>query len=369
MRIGIDASRAVAQFPTGTENYSRQLISRLLALKGEDTTQFVLYFNAPPTPHLLGTRDGYQARVIPFPRLWTHLRLSWEIALHPPDILFVPAHVLPIIHPLRSVVTIHDLGYLHHPHAYHPTQRPYLTISTLYNARVARHIIADSESTRGDVMRRIGVSPTKITVVYPGVDEEFQSVTNQDAISQVKAKYGIEGEYLLYVGTLHPRKNLERLLEAYIKLRRENNLGLQMVLAGKVGWLPPSLGRWLGEKGVVVTGFIPRKELPALMSGAVVLIMPSLFEGFGFPALEAMACGTPVIASRVGSLPEVVGEAGVLVDPLMVENIAQGIARVVRDENLRAYMREKGLARARTFTWERAARLVLSILLKVGKEA
>ncbi len=368
MLIGIDASRSVAQKPTGTENYSLNLIHHLLALPSDH--HYRLYFNRPPTYNPQPTTCNL--RVMPFPRLWTHLRLSWEMARRPPDLLFVPAHVLPIVHPRRSVVTIHDLGYLYYPQAHRLLDRLYLDLSTRYNARAAAHLIADSAATQRDLTERYGTDPGKITVVYPGYDNAvFQPVRDKEAIEAIKARYGIAGDYILYVGTLQPRKNLIRLTEAFSNLQYPIS-NIQLVIAGKKGWLYQEIFQRVEELGlektVVFTGYVPEGDLPALLSGALVFAFPSLYEGFGLPVLEAMACETPVVCSNASSLPEVAGDAALLVDPLDVEGLAAAMRRVLGDEELRAELIERGFEQAKKFSWERCARETLAVLESVCHE-
>ncbi len=375
MLIGIDASRSVAQERTGTENYSLNLIRHLLALQSDH--RYRLYFNRSPSfPPNFGGEERRTAtlrpcdlRIMPFPRLWTHLRLSWEMARCPPDLLFVPAHVLPIVHPHRSVVTVHDLGYLYYPQAHRLLDRLYLDLSTRYNARVSTHLIADSLATKRDLIERYGTEPDKITVVYPGYDETtFQPVRDEEAIRVVKAEYGIAGDYVLFVGTLQPRKNLTRLIEAFADLRFAI-CDLRLVIAGKKGWLYEQIFQQVEQLGlrgrVVFTGYVPEGDLPALLSGASLFVFPSLYEGFGLPVLEAMACGTPVVCSNVSSLPEVAGDAALLVDPLDVEGLAVAMGRVLGDEELRAELIERGFEQARKFSWERCARAILKVLERV----
>ncbi|MDY7040506.1 MAG: glycosyltransferase, partial [Chloroflexota bacterium] len=195
MLIGIDASRAIRARRTGTENYALHLIRGLLALgRGH---RYRLYFNRPPSPELFTPGPHWQARTIPCPRLWTHVRLSWEMARRAPEVLFVPAHVLPIIHPRRSVVTVHDLGYRHYPAAHPPLDRLYLDLSTRYHVHAATHILADSQATRDDLLREYGADSTSITVVYPGMDESLRRVDDLAAVAATRAKYGISGEYVL----------------------------------------------------------------------------------------------------------------------------------------------------------------------------
>ena len=214
MLIGIDASRTTAVRRTGTENYSLHLIRELLALgKGHN---FRLYFNQAPPSDLFF--DNAEQRIIPFPRLWTHLRLSWEMLTHAPDLLFVPSHVLPLAHPQRSIVTVHDLGYLYYPEAHTLSQNLYLRWSTRHNARGSAHILADSKATRQDLIRHYQVPREKITVVYPGRDDSLAPVSDPATLAAVRARFGLTSPYLLYVGTLHPRKNLVRLVQAFAAL-------------------------------------------------------------------------------------------------------------------------------------------------------
>jgi glycosyltransferase involved in cell wall biosynthesis len=366
MLIGIDASRAATQERTGTENYSLQLIRHLLAL--ESGHRYRLYFNRPPTVELFPMRADLELRVMPFPRLWTHLRLSWEMARQPPDVLFVPAHVLPLVHPRSSVVTVHDLGYRHYPEAHPLLDRLYLDLSTRYNARAARRVIAVSQATQDDLVQHYGIEPDKITVVYSGWDERMRPVEDEATIEGVKARYHVRGEYVLYVGTLQPRKNLGRLLEAFGLLRKRAQRGEApgLVIAGRKGWLYDQITQQVERLGleseVVFPGYVPQDDLPALLSGARLFVFPSLYEGFGLPVLEAMACGTPVLCSNVSSLPEVAGDAALLVDPLDVKGMAKAMNRLLQDEGLRTELVERGYRQVRQFSWERCARETLAVL-------
>lgn len=365
MRIGIDASRVATTERTGTEGYSYHLTRHLLSIDRQN--EYTLYLRSPLPPALSPSLALARLRVMPFPRLWTHLRLSWEMALHPPDVLFVPAHVLPLVHPKGSVVTVHDLGYLYEPQAHRPVDRWYLNWSTGYNARAATLVIADSQATKQDLVKAYRIPPEKIRVVYLGVDQNLGPVKNPAEIDVVKRQYGIQGDYFLSVGTLQPRKNLARLVEAFVSLPVKNDVNL--VLAGKPGWLSGGVMGKLPaskESRVILTGYVPEEDLPALYSGAVALVFPSLYEGFGLPALEAMACGLPVIAANSSSLPEVVGEAGLLVDPLDVRAWARAMAQVLADPALRVALRQRGLRRARMFSWERCARETLEVLEEAG---
>ncbi len=357
MLIGIDASRAVTNTPTGTETYSRYLINALIEL-GHAEHRFRLYFRVPPSPELF---QDAEIRVIPFPRLWTHIRLSLEMALHSPELLFVPAHVLPVIRPRLSLVTVHDLGYLHFPETHPPGQLAYLKLSTLWNARVATHVLADSAATRSDLISFYGTPPEKITIAYPGLADTETSV-HVYTPKEIKARYGIEREYFLYLGTLHPRKNLSRLIAAFASLPQN----VMLVLAGKEGWHHTELLiqiRRLGlEERVLFTGYVDKEEKTALLRGALALVFPSLYEGFGFPVLEAQACGCPVITSTTSSLPEVAGDAALLVDPTSTDAIASAMLRIMNDPALRQTLIEKGLENVQRFSWKQCARTVMNVI-------
>jgi glycosyltransferase involved in cell wall biosynthesis len=379
MLIGIDASRATAAQRTGTEIYSLHLIHELLALgKGN---RFRLYFNQPPAPGLFP--GAAEMRVMPFARLWTHARLSREMRTAPPDVLFVPSHVLPLIHPERCVVTIHDLGFHYYPEAHTLFQNLYLRWSTRYNARTATRVIADSIATRNDLLRYYRIPEERIEVVYPGRDETLGPVRDPEALQAVRARYGLREPYLLYVGTLHPRKNLVRLVQAFAVLtnattagpedgrRAEPKAEPQLVLAGQKGWLYEEIFDQVRKLDlvdrVVFTGYMPDVDLPALLSGAEAFVFPSLYEGFGLPVLEAMACGTPVICSNVSSLPEVAGEAALQVDPLDVEALAEAMHRGISDAGLRATLVERGYEQVLRFSWRRCASQVLRVLEDAGR--
>ncbi len=377
MLIGIDASRALRARRTGTENYSLQLIRHLL--RQNSGHAFRLYCHQPPPPDLFA-RSGTahmaapELRVIPWPRLWTHARLSVEMLAAPPDVLFVPSHVLPVAHPRRSVVTIHDLGYHWFPEAHAPANRRQLDLSTRFNAATAAHILANSQATRNDLCRVYGTDPDKVTVVHLGRDEDLQPVRDPQRLRDVRTKLGIDRDgrarpYLLYVGTLQPRKNLVRLIDAFATVL-DLVPDLVLVLAGQRGWLAEPIYQRVEALGlagrVLFPGFVADDDLPALLSGALAFVFPSLYEGFGIPVLEAQACGTPVLASNTSSLPEVAGDGALLVDPLDTASIADGLRRLLTEPELRGRLREAGYANVTRFSWDRCAVETLAVLERVG---
>jgi glycosyltransferase involved in cell wall biosynthesis len=345
MVIGVDASRAATGQRTGTEAYAYHLIQALIPLAQTRGHQLRLYFNEPPIPDLF-PQQGTQTVLIPFPRLWTHLRLAWELRHRPPDVFFTPAHVIPFTFHGRGVATIHDLGYLHFPQAHTPAQLAHLRLATIHNAERGRRVIADSQATKADLIRFHQIDPAKIEVVYQ--------------------KYAIRPPYFLYLGTLQPRKNIERLVQAYAAYAETlpAHERPQLILAGKAGWLSEPILAQIAtyDLPITVTGFVPEEDKPALLSGAIALLFPSLYEGFGFPVLEAQACGTAVLCSNSSSLPEVAGEAALLVDPQNVEALAAAIQRLAEDATLRQELVTKGFANIRRFTWEETAAHVLTVL-------
>ena len=359
--IGIDASRAYLAIRTGTEHYSRQVIDHLLRL--DSRHRITLYFNSASPPAEFA--DRAECRCLPSPRLWTHGRLSLEMLTNPPDLLFVPAHVLPLIHPERTAVTIHDTGYLYVPGAYSWTDWWYLRLSTLWNLRRSRVAIVDSHATAGDLAKLAGRSGSKTRTVHLGVDSRFSPAARSES-EHVRSRLGLPERYLLYVGTIQMRKNLLNLLSAYKLALAEVPTLPALVLAGVDGYRASEI-RLLAQRleldaNVKFTGYAPDALMPGLIAGAVGLVLVSWYEGFGLPALEAMACGTPVIASNTTSLPEVVGDAGLLVPPHDREAIGRSMVRLASDSTLREDLADKGLRRAGRFTWRRCAEETLAAL-------
>jgi glycosyltransferase involved in cell wall biosynthesis len=363
--IGIDASRAILTQRTGTEHYSASLLRALSELPDAQRRSVVLYANVASEGEAV-ERLGFDlppswiARAIPFPRLWTHARLSWEMLTRAPGALFVPSHVVPLWHPRRTVVTVHDLGYIYYPQAHTRFSRLYLHLSTRFSAHAARRVIAISDATRRDLVKHYKVPPRKIEVIYHGRDPIFMRVTDEQKLRETVARYGVEQPYCIHVGTLQPRKNLGLLIEAWERLRTVMERPPQLLLAGKRGWLYDSLRRDVQTKGlsnlIKFADYVEREDLPALYSGAMALTFPSLYEGFGLPPLEAMSCGTPVLASTASSVPEVVGHAALLLDPHDAAAWADAVRLLSSNEALRESLSAKGLARAAHFTWERCAR-------------
>ena len=368
LHIAIDASRSAAPRPTGTEYYSLRLIQALCATN-ESRAQphrISIYLRDKPPAGLFADSANARQVVIPLHRLWTHLRFAAALWQSRPDITFVPAHTLPALFPGRAIATVHDLGFKHFPAAHPPSQRAYLEATTRYSQARAAIVLADSEATAADLRRYYGTYQDKIRVVYPGVDGDRLRATNTD-VAAARAKYGLPERYFLFVGTLQPRKNIKRLVQAFARWQAaQNDDETALVLAGGKGWLFED--KWLeGARNVRLTGYIDEADKAGLLRGAIALVFPSLYEGFGFPALEAMHAGTPVIASKTSSLGEIVTDAGLLVDPLRVTDIAAAMSRCSADEMLREELIQRGRQRAQRFTWEAAAEEVMQAFADLAR--
>lgn len=287
---------------------------------------------------------------------WT---LSVEIARLRLDLLHSPDFIPPAFGYGRSVITVHDLNFLYYPRFLNAESRRYYNEQIEWAVERADHVLADSYATRDDLVSLLGVAPDKVTVVHLAADPSFRPLS-QAVASQIAARYRLELGFLLFVGTLEPRKNIPGLLLAYRMLLDRRVTDRPLVLVGGKGWLYDEiLDRTAAldlSDHVRFLHNVPDADLPGLYSAASLLMMPSFHEGFGLPALEAMSCGTPVVVANRASLPEVVGEAGLLVDPDDPEDIAEALKRVLTQESERERMRRAGLERAEAFSWERVAR-------------
>ena len=356
MRIGIDISRLATTQRTGTERYTWEVLAGMAATPGDD--EYWLYCRTLPAeiPPFAGVM---QVRVMPFARLWTHIRLAWALWRQPPDVLFVPSHVLPwnvrLVRGMRVVTTVHDLGFLHFPQSHTRFQNIYLRLTTRWAAWAADRVIAISQATADDLVRYTGVDRRRVVVIPHGVAPVFTPLAK---------KTMPWARYMVYVGTLQPRKNLARLIEAFA--RAQTHPATQLVIAGRAGWLSEPLADIARAHGVAervhLIGFVPDAELPALLAGARAFVFPSLYEGFGMPVLEAMASGAAVLTSTTSALPEVAGEAACLVDPNDVDAIAAGIRRLDGDDAYHGQLVAKGYIQAQRFSWTTCAATTLAVL-------
>ncbi len=360
MHIGIDAHAIGAQ-QGGNETYIRNLITALAEL--DQTHQYTLYFSAAAAAEAWRNRyANFAVRLLPppTPLVRVPLALALELRRRPVDVLHVQ-YTAPPFCPAPVVTTIHDLAFEHLPETFTRRGKAQLRLTVRRTARQAAHILTVSEFSRQDILKTYGIPPDKVTVTHNGCEAQFTSrPTSARETETIKQKFGITRDYLLAVGSLQPRKNLVRLLRAYAQLREQQpGFQLQLVIVGRQLWLYEEILREIRQQSfaadVIVTGYADDDDLPALYRSAVALVYPSLFEGFGLPPLEAMACGTPVITSDSSSLPEVVGEAALLVNPYEESDVAQAMWRITNDAALRAQLRQAGLQQAQRFTWAAAA--------------
>jgi glycosyltransferase involved in cell wall biosynthesis len=321
------------------------------------------------------TDGDIRLQVSKLPTVRPAVRVFWEQFIQPVvlasqkvDLLHALAFVVPLLSPCPTVVTIYDLSFIHFPDAFRPWNRLYLSFFTAWSARRARRVIAISESTRRDVVSRFGLPAERVDVVHCGVDGLFRPLPAAE-IESFRQRRGLPGEFIFFIGTLEPRKNLETLVRAYARLlarcRDSGGDAPKLVIGGAKGWYYERVFAAVEELGlvrhVIFPGYVAQEELPWWYGAATLFVYPSYHEGFGLPVLEAMRCGLPVITSNVSSLPEVAGDAGLLVGPMDVEELAEAMYRLLQDAALREELSQLGLERAAHFSWERTARETVSV--------
>ena len=372
MRIGIDYTAAVHQ-RAGIGRYARGLVRALAQLDREN--EYLLLVAGRPKEE--GTfPPNFRLRYLPLSPhwatiLWQRLRvpLPADLFTGPLDLFHSPDYALPPLRRGKRVLTIHDLSFLRYPEGADPRLRWYLTQAVPRSIGQADLVLADSQNTKSDLIELLGVEVGRVEVLYPGVEERFHPL-DEGSLAPVRARYSLDFPFILTVGTLEPRKNHVGLLQAYSLLK--GRYPHRLVIAGGKGWLYEGIfqevERLSLEERVFFLGYVPEEDLPALYNLADLFVFPSLYEGFGLPPLEAMACGTPVVVSDLSSLPEVVGDGALLVPPQEVEALAEAMEKALSDPSLREELRSKGLERARRFTWSEAAKRLLAIYKRVGGE-
>jgi len=417
MIIGIDASRANRGHKSGTEWYSYYLIKELAKI--DSTNQYILYSDQPLKNGLLdlgcddancnrqdfdidkagyqkliSPHNNFQAKILSWPLkfFWTQGRLSWEMLVKRPDVLFVPAHALPLIHPKRSVVTIHDIGYKEDKALYskekigyktrfldwlillltfgkyRATSLDYLDWSTGFALKCAKKIITISNFSKAEILKYYKkTDPKKIKVVYNGYNKKlFHSNDNPKKLSSVLDAYGIERPYIFYVGRLEKKKNIAALIEAYALARQNHGLKQKLYLIGDASFgydeIKYLINEFSLEGEAVATGWVEETHLPYIFRGAEAFVFPTKYEGFGIPLLQAMASGTPIVASKVAAIPEIAGSATLLFDPENVYDMSEKIAEVVKNETLRSQLINAGLKRVEQFSWQKCAHDTLKII-------
>jgi len=390
VRIGIDFT-AAAQQGGGIGRLTRNLVGALAQIDRQNEYRlFVAAGRGREEEWKVGSlgsdfqtssHPNFQLKTVPFSDhalavAWHRLRLPLFVELFTGrvDLFHAPDFTLPPVLRARTLVTVHDLSFLRLPECFPDGLLRYLKAAVPRAIRRADHVISDSHNTRRDLMELLGTPGAEITVIHSGVEPRFRPMTGEadgETLAAVRRKYALPQPFILSVGTIQPRKNFARLIDAFAMLNSQFAIrNLHLVIAGGKGWLYEKVFervKALGLEGRVhFPGFVDDVDLPALYNLAGLFAFPSLYEGFGLPPLEAMACGVPVVCSRVSSLPEVVGDAALTVDPLDVTGLAEAMRQAIEDETLRASLVARGSQRAVTFTWSKAAEELLTVYSSIA---
>lgn len=383
MRIAFDAQLLFEKQKTGIGWNSKKMIDELIRLPGNEYHLNCFNFRKNPERDQLishyrengcivhecrwipASVYNHLERLIPFPYRFVFKEKT--------DITQFFNYTIPLGVKGKRMTIVHDMAYRAYPDTVAQKTKRWLEGHLEQYCRRADIIITVSEFSKSEIVKYLAVPSEKIHVVYNGVDlDHYREIDDTQQIENVKQKYGITGDYLLYLGTLEPRKNLESLLTAYMCLKKEQKVIPRLVLAGKKGWLYDSIFEKVKEYGVqesvIFPGYIAAEDTPFLLSGALLFVFPSLYEGFGIPPLEAMACGTPVLTSNTSSLPEVVGDAAILADPLDIQGLKNSMSELINHPELRQMLKEKGKKRAQQFSWSASAEKLLNIYNGVKME-
>lgn len=379
MKIGINAYEAVVPrfgfnkktgLPNrvGSSEFCYQLLVSLS--KFDKQNNYSIFLPVNPSLDMPKETEKWKYVVFQAKKLWTLWGLSKRFLTGRDgiEVFFSPTHYLPLKIPCQSVIAILDVSYIYFPQLFKKRDLYQLKLWGRYSIKKAKKIITISNSSKNDIIKTYGVKANKIAVIYPGIRKISvnERVLNMNELNK---KFGIEGDYILFVGTLQPRKNISKLIEAFSKLKKQN---LKLVIVGKKGWLyedilnaPAKFG--ISEK-VKFLDFVNDEDLPSLYKNALCFVLPSLYEGFGLPVLEAMQYGCPVLTSNVSSLPEAGGDGAIYFDPQNADDIAQKIEEVISNKNLREEMVKKGYNQVKKFSWKKTAKETLKVLEEVTNE-
>ncbi len=366
MRIGIDTRLAYYQREGGIAQYTLRLTDALIRLDSDDKIVPLLHRRDDCASDETRSRHARKLFTPPHHRFeqWT---LPIELLTKRLDVLHSPDFIPPFRRTCASVITIHDLAFMHYPHLLTRESAAYYG-QVERAVQSAQQIIAVSEATKRDIVSLLGVREEKLTVIYEAADERYRPLADAMLVQSIVCRYQLTPPFILFVGTLEPRKNLPMLLRAFHQLREQYKVRAQLAIVGKRGWLSDDVGALLDDlhlhEDVKLLGAVPSHELVALYNASRCVVMPSLYEGFGLPPLEAMACGTPVLVSNVSSLPEIVGDAGICLNPYDSGVWAHALASIVADDRLHRALRHEGLRRAKQFSWARAASETLAVYHK-----
>jgi glycosyltransferase involved in cell wall biosynthesis len=375
MKIAIDLIPITGK-DAGLQRYAQQLVEAIADF--DKKNEYVLLLNEKIYGLLAVRQDNFTNVKVKTP---LKIHFFWEQIYLPLHTLFKNFDILhfPISAPsyfqlssTKVIVTVHDLTFILYPETMTKISQLYWSFFMKRGIKTAKRIIAVSKSTKDDLIKHYNIAEEKVKVIPEALTHNFSSSLPTNNFQSVKDKYGLPEKYLLYVGTLEPRKNIKRLLQAFYKVKSKKKFSHKLVIAGKKGWMFSDIFETVKKLGleneVIFTDFVLDKDLPGIYLGAEVFVFPSLHEGFGLPPLEAMFYGIPVLTSNSSSLPEVVGDAGILVNPQDPDDIANGILRLLGDQQLRNRLKEKGLQRAHNFSLERMAKKTLEVYEEVTNE-
>jgi glycosyltransferase involved in cell wall biosynthesis len=359
MKIGI-AARGLSEQSGGVKQYIESIASALLT--ADKVNEYYVFYNNSdyikkfPTAKNIVLESNNKL-------IWDYYLLPKAVRKHNLDIMILPKNVVPFFVNAKSVVIIHDLAY------FIPELNAYPLIDTLYMTSMIRSslsradiIVSVSENTKKDLVEIIGTNANRIKVVHEAADQKYRQVTDRLKLDEVKSKYNLSDNFIFYSGSLSPRKNMLRFLTAFNLIK--DTVPHKLVLTGGKSWKDGDVRQLISQLGdsVIKLGYVPDEHMPFIYNLADLFVYPSLYEGFGLPPLEAMACGCPVIASNSSSIPEVVGDAAVMIDPYDINEIADTMYKVLTDNNLRNQMINKGLKRAEEFSWEKSARSIVELI-------
>jgi len=370
MNIGIDAYEANTPNLVGVGTYGAEIIKYLYRI--DKDSDYTIFLPNSPQNDLPPERNNWHYRVIPSKGLWTFISLPLGILTNRKklDIFFSPTHYMPRLVKTPRIVSIMDLSYLHYPEMFRPKDLFKLKKWTAYSVKNAHKIITISEFSKSEIIKYYQVSEDKIVVTYPGINELYKNAKVNPPAGG-KKKYNIINDYILFVGTLQPRKNIIRLLEAY-KLASQGEVlqNIDLVIVGKKGWIYTQIFEKVKVEGlegkIKFLDFVSSEDMPYIYSQAKCLVLPSLYEGFGIPVIEAMACGIPTVISNTSSLPEVGGNASIFIDPQNVDSIKNGILQTLSlSSSARKNIIEKGYKQIEKFSWDKSAQTVLDTLKSI----
>jgi glycosyltransferase involved in cell wall biosynthesis len=365
MRIGI-AARGLSIQSGGVKQYIESLISALQKINNNN--KYYIFYNS----------DSFKGR---YPKaneivLNSSSKLFWDYYLLPKavkdyklDIMLFPKNVMPFFINCKSIIVIHDLAYfMHELNAYPLIDTIYMRLMIKSSVRRANHIIAISENTKQDVMKMLNVKTDRISIIYEAMDENYKQINDEIKLAEIEKKYDLNNRFIFYCGSLSPRKNIIRLLVAFDTIK--DKIPHKLVLTGGKSWKDKKVHNLIEKMGddVIKLGHVPDEDMPMLYNLADLFVYPSLYEGFGLPTLEAMACGCPVIASNTSSIPEVVGDAGIMVDPYNVDEMAKAMYDILTDDELKDDMVKRGQKRIKKFSWEKCAKETLYVLERIYKD-